>query len=208
MIISGHNEFPKDLHGTFLPTFYGLSNSPLVTRHSPLSFNLFPFNNFRTAMRDRNALNSFRFIHLRTTLIATEEWGVWSITTNHSPRLTLVCFQRLTTVKFCNPSVLITIQIAGGGGRGSSRNQQLTSSSTLPPHFDSLCFHALTHCPICKPFVLITLQQYPGVVGGLANDSSGSAVGKAEAESRKENREKRTTDDSVPRNKATHGRVT
>jgi len=98
------------------------------------SSNLFPFNNFRTHVRDRNALNPFRFMHLRTTFIATEGGGVLSLTTNHSPRLTLFSFQQVTTVNFCNSSVLITIRIAGGGGRGSSRNQQHTSCSTSRRH--------------------------------------------------------------------------
>jgi hypothetical protein len=79
--------------------------------------------------------------------------------------LPVISFQRLTTIKFCNSSVLITIQNAGGGSRGSSGNQQLTNCSKLSHHLDSLCFHALTHCPICKPFVLTTLQQWGGCEG-------------------------------------------
>ena len=78
----------------------------------------------------------------------------------------LICSQQLPAIKFCNSFLLITIQNAAGGGRGSSRNQQLTNRPKLSPLSGSLCFHALTHCPICNFFVFKTLQQWGGCVGG------------------------------------------
>jgi hypothetical protein len=64
------------------------------------SSNFFAFNNFRTLMHDRNALNSFLFMHLRTTFIATEGWGRSILSTSYQSRVTSyfvsLCFQRLT----------------------------------------------------------------------------------------------------------------
>src|SRR5579859_508378 len=51
--------------------------------------NLFLFNKFRTCVRDRIALNSFRFMHLRTTPIATEGWGRSVLSASH--QLALSC---------------------------------------------------------------------------------------------------------------------
>jgi hypothetical protein len=82
------------------------------------SSNLFPFIRFRTALHDRNALNSFPSKRLRTTFIATAGWGVSyldpSLPTHHCPLCTVFCFQQLPTVKFSNPFFLITIRIARG----------------------------------------------------------------------------------------------
>src|SRR5579859_7347239 len=72
---------------------------------------------FRTLVRDRNALNPFRFNRLRTTFFATEGWGMISaLIPRPQPLAPVSSFQQLTTVKFCNSFILITIQIARGGG--------------------------------------------------------------------------------------------
>jgi len=51
--------------------------------------NLFLFNKFRTCVRDRSALKSFRFMHQRTTFNATEGWGSSVLSTSH--QLALSC---------------------------------------------------------------------------------------------------------------------
>src|SRR5689334_4470976 len=85
--------------------------------------------------------------------------------------------QSLTTAKFCNSFLLITMRIAGGGRTGSPVptpdfcslrsalrlliSPSATKCSKLSPPSGFLCFQSPTHCPIYKPFVLMTLQQYP-----------------------------------------------
>ena len=73
--MNGHRLF------TFTPSFEG--NDPA---NAVCSSNFFLFNHFRTPVRDRNALNSFRFNHLRTTFIATEV-GLYFCPFNTSPSI-------------------------------------------------------------------------------------------------------------------------
>src|SRR5690242_5523003 len=81
------------------------------------SFNPFPFMRFRAPMRDRNPLNSFTFIDLRTILVNTEGWGAPSFQIfEHVTFKRSLYFQQVTTIKFCNSPVLTTIRIAGGVG--------------------------------------------------------------------------------------------
>ena len=106
----------------------------------------FVFNHFRTAVRDRNALNSFRFMHLRTTFFATEGWGRSAFSTSHQSRVSShfvsLCFQQLPATKFCNSFPLITIQDARGGYRGSSENHQHTN---WPPAHPSSTLFVFMH---------------------------------------------------------------
>src|SRR5690348_4465295 len=81
--------------------------------------NLFPFNNFRTPLRDRNAPNSFLPKRLRTTSFTTAGWGVSALAlhtvASRSPLTASLCFQRLTHCPICKPFVFITLQQCGGG---------------------------------------------------------------------------------------------
>lgn len=76
-----------------------------------------------SCVHDRNALNSFRFRHLRTALIAMEAWGMISC----SNVAGLPCFALFapcdpfsfppnTNCPLCNSFLLITIRLAGGRG--------------------------------------------------------------------------------------------
>ena len=82
-------------------------------------------------VHDRNALNSFCFKGLRTTFIATEGWGgsdegffkfyfnslsIFCACVSLLAGLMLLSFHQLTTIKFSNHFVLITIRIARGRG--------------------------------------------------------------------------------------------
>jgi hypothetical protein len=136
------------------------------------SSNLFPFNSFRTLMRDRNALNSFRFMHLRTTFIATEGWGARSQTTSHSPLLTLVCFQQVTTVKLNYPMRIVHPERTGAPGEPGFGSLGWGSEGSLcEPEADTtktfvlLSFQRVTSIKFCNPSVLITIQNARGRVG-------------------------------------------
>ena len=79
-------------------------------------------------VHDRNALNSFRFMRLRTTFFATEGWGskgsYKSLSLYHSnlnatrtsPLIACLCFQRLAHCPICKPFVFITLQQYRGVG--------------------------------------------------------------------------------------------
>ena len=112
------------------------------SRHARINSYLLCFLGLRLlrnpCVHDRNALNSFRSKHLRTTFFATEGWGMISAPVA-SPEgfATVYSFQQLTTIKFCNSSVLITIQNARGGYPLPVLNLKFyfnpQSSRSLPP---------------------------------------------------------------------------
>ena len=100
-------------------------SAPLCVLHAPFSVcsvlvpDLFCFLDLtflrNSCVPDRNALNSFRFMRVRTTFFATEGWGmISSLIPSLGSLAPLFCFQSLTTIKFCNLFALITIQNAGG----------------------------------------------------------------------------------------------
>ena len=86
-----------------------------------VNFYLFCFLRLRVLRKsrahNRNALNSFSFMRVRTAFIGTEAWGMIPALISSPEGLAPVySFQQFTTIKFCNPFALITIRIAGGGG--------------------------------------------------------------------------------------------
>jgi hypothetical protein len=98
-----------------------LLSTPSFEGHNPPSAlhssNFLFFNEFRTLMQDRNAINSSVSSDLRTTLVATEGRALqltFLSLPNFALPFCLFCFQQLPTIKFSNHFVLITIRIARG----------------------------------------------------------------------------------------------
>lgn len=76
--------------------------------------------------------------------------------------LAVLCFQWVTTVKFSNNFVLITIRIAGGGYTPRSFVQH-------PLQICTFIFQLLARCPSHNPFRFMVLHRCRGVVGGTPN---------------------------------------
>ncbi len=89
------------------------------------------------------------FIHFRTLSHATERGGRSedSLATRHSSLATVWYFQSLTTVKYSNPFVLITIRNAGG--------------CTYSPSASDVT-HSRNHLPWCSAFVPSALRHACG----------------------------------------------
>ena len=81
--------------------------------------------------------------------------------TDHpSTCLPSLSFQQVTTIKFCNPFVLITIQNAAGAW--GLRPCFASTAANL-----HLCFQSLPRCSSRNPFLFIHLHCCRGVAGSL-----------------------------------------
>src|ERR671923_681336 len=104
-------------------------------------------------VHDRNALNSFRHRHLRTTFFTTGGWGTASALTLHpEPPVSVFSFQSLTHYPIDYPTRIVVLS-------ERSESKDLTVNSPLST-FVPLSFQQVTTVNVCNLFVLITLQQY------------------------------------------------
>ena len=113
-----------------------------------------------SCVHDRNALNSFGFKRVHTTFSTTEGWGmIPTLIPSPGPLVypelrgvPVYFFQQLTTIKFCNTIVLITIQNDRGGGSPplwfahALANLHLYFQSVAGCSSRNLFFFRLLHC--------------------------------------------------------------